>query len=83
MTTISLPELCLVSLVGPSGAGKSTFARRHFKPTEVLSSDFFRTCISNDHRTRYWCYFVDTKADPPKLTRDHDTRPNSLVAPAG
>jgi hypothetical protein len=51
--------------------------------TARLSSDFFRTCISNDHRTRYWCFFVDTKADPAKLTRDSDTRPNSLVAQAG
>jgi hypothetical protein len=51
--------------------------------TARLSSDFFRTCISNDHRTRYWCFFVDTKADPAKLSVDSDTRPNSLVAPAG
>jgi hypothetical protein len=51
--------------------------------TARLASDFFRTCIANDHRTRYWCFFVDTKADPAKLTRDTDTRPNSLVAPAG
>jgi hypothetical protein len=51
--------------------------------TARLSSNFFRTCIANDHRTSYWCFFVDTKADPAKLTRDHDTRPNSLVAPAG
>jgi hypothetical protein len=51
--------------------------------TARLSSDFFRTCISNDHRTRYWCFFVDTKADPAKLSVDTDTRPNSLVAPAG
>jgi hypothetical protein len=51
--------------------------------TARLASDFFRTCIANDHRTRYWCFFVDTKADPAKLTRDHDSRPNSLVAPAG
>jgi hypothetical protein len=51
--------------------------------TARLASNFFRTCISNDHRTSYWCFFVDTKADPAKLTRDTDTRPNSLVAPAG
>jgi protein phosphatase len=48
MTTIALPELCLIALVGPSGAGKSTFARRHFKLTEVLSSDFFRGLVSDD-----------------------------------
>jgi hypothetical protein len=51
--------------------------------TARLASNFFRTCIANDHRTRYWCFFVDTKVDPAKLTRDTDARPNSLVAPAG
>jgi hypothetical protein len=51
--------------------------------TARLASNFFRTCIANDHRTRYWCFFVDTKADPAKLTRDRDARPNSVVAPAG
>src|SRR5690348_7498765 len=44
----TIPELCLVVLIGPSGAGKSTFARRHFKPTEVLSSDFCRGLVSDD-----------------------------------
>jgi protein phosphatase len=39
---ISLPELALVLLVGPSGSGKSSFARKHFLPTEVVSSDFCR-----------------------------------------
>jgi predicted kinase len=45
---IELPELCLVALIGPSGSGKSTFAKTHFKPTEVLSSDFFRGLVSDD-----------------------------------
>ncbi len=45
---ISIPNLCLVVLIGASGSGKSTFARRHFKPTEVLSSDFCRGLVSDD-----------------------------------
>jgi polynucleotide kinase-phosphatase len=48
MTTLDLPELCLVVLVGVSGSGKSTFARRHFKPTEVLSSDVCRGLVCDD-----------------------------------
>jgi protein phosphatase len=49
---ITLPELSLIALVGPSGAGKSTFARAHFRPTEVLSSDGFRAMISNDENNQ-------------------------------
>jgi protein phosphatase len=45
---ITIPELSLVLLVGPSGSGKSTFARRHFKPTEVLSSDFCRGLVADN-----------------------------------
>jgi protein phosphatase len=45
---IKIPELALVVLVGPSGSGKSTFARQHFKPTEIISSDFCRGLVSDD-----------------------------------
>src|SRR5690242_10512524 len=45
---ITIPELALVVLVGPSGAGKSSFARKHFQPTEVISSDFCRGLVSDD-----------------------------------
>ncbi|MDR1970412.1 MAG: AAA family ATPase, partial [Treponema sp.] len=45
---IELPELCLVALVGASGSGKSSFARAHFKATEILSSDYFRGLVSDD-----------------------------------
>ncbi|MEN6626659.1 MAG: polynucleotide kinase-phosphatase [Candidatus Sumerlaeia bacterium] len=48
---ISIPELSLVVMVGASGSGKSTFARRHFKPTEVLSSDFCRALVSDDENS--------------------------------
>jgi len=43
-----IPEFCLVILIGASGSGKSTFARAHFKPTEVLSSDFCRALVADD-----------------------------------
>ncbi len=45
---IKIPNLSLVILVGPSGSGKSTFARRHFRPTEVLSSDACRGMVSDE-----------------------------------
>ena len=45
---ISIPELALVLLVGPSGSGKSTFGRKHFLPTEVVSSDFCRSLVSDN-----------------------------------
>ena len=45
---ITFPELSLIVLIGASGAGKSTFARQHFKSTEILSSDYFRGLVSDD-----------------------------------
>ena len=46
--TLEIPDLCLVLLVGVSGAGKSTFARRHFKETEIISSDRARALVADD-----------------------------------
>lgn len=45
---ITIPETCLVVLVGASGSGKSSFARKHFAPTEVISSDVCRGLVSDD-----------------------------------
>ena len=45
---ITIPELCLVALIGPTGSGKSFFASRHFKPTEVVSSDTCRAMVADD-----------------------------------
>ena len=48
MNELKIPELSLVVLVGVTGSGKSTFARAHFKPTEVISSDFCRGLVADD-----------------------------------
>src|SRR5437660_9789960 len=45
---ICIPQLSLVVLIGPSGSGKSTFARKHFLPSEVISSDYCRGLVSDD-----------------------------------
>ncbi|KDN18454.1 polynucleotide kinase-phosphatase [Amycolatopsis rifamycinica] len=45
---LTVPDMALVVLVGASGSGKSTFARMHFAPTQVLSSDFFRGLVADD-----------------------------------
>jgi len=45
---ISIPDSALVLLIGPSGSGKSTFAGKHFKRSEIISSDYCRGLISDD-----------------------------------
>ena len=45
---LDLPADALVLLVGPSGAGKSTWAARHFRSGEILSSDRFREMVAAD-----------------------------------
>lgn len=49
---LKIPNLSLVVMVGCSGSGKSTFARTHFRPTEVISSDFCRGLVSNDENSQ-------------------------------
>ena len=38
----------MVLLVGIAASGKTTFASRHFRPTEILSSDALRAVIADD-----------------------------------
>lgn len=49
---VEIPDLSPVLLVGASGCGKSTFARRHFKATEILSSDQCRGIVSDDENAQ-------------------------------
>ncbi|MFO0589546.1 MAG: polynucleotide kinase-phosphatase [Polyangiaceae bacterium] len=45
---LTVPNMSLVLMIGASGSGKSTFAKTHFLPTEVLSSDHYRGVVSDD-----------------------------------
>jgi len=49
--TLNFPELSLVVLVGASGSGKSSFAKKWFRPSEIVSSDACRLMLSNDENT--------------------------------
>lgn len=48
---VHIPELSLVVLIGASSSGKSTFAKKHFKSTEIISSDACRAMVSDDENT--------------------------------
>jgi len=40
----------IVVLCGPAACGKSTFAQRHFRPTQIVSSDWARAHVCDDER---------------------------------
>src|SRR5436190_2932431 len=48
IVVLNIPSRALVLLVGASGCGKTTFARKHFKGTEIVSSDALRAAVSDD-----------------------------------
>ena len=49
-TRIEIPARAMVVLIGAAGSGKSTFARKHFRPSQILSSDGFREMLSDNYR---------------------------------
>ena len=73
---IEIPEFCLVALVGATSSGKSTFAHKYFKPTEILSSDFFRGMVSDNENDQtvsgeafdLLYYVANKRLDNMKLT---------------
>ncbi len=40
----------IIVLCGPAACGKSTFAKRHFRPTQIISSDWARAHICDEER---------------------------------
>ncbi|MFP4164012.1 MAG: AAA family ATPase [Chitinispirillaceae bacterium] len=47
---ILIPYPCLVLLIGPAASGKTTFARTHFRQSEILSSDKLRAAVCDDQK---------------------------------
>jgi predicted kinase len=47
---IRLLRPSVVVLCGPAGSGKSTFAKLHFRPTQIISSDWARAIVCDDER---------------------------------
>ena len=47
---ITIPDFGLVVLIGAAGSGKTSFADRHFRQSEILSSDHYREVVGDDDR---------------------------------
>jgi protein phosphatase len=48
--SIRLFRPSIIVLCGPAACGKSTFAQRHFRPTQIVSSDWARALVCDDER---------------------------------
>ena len=49
---LKIPELSLIVLMGASSSGKSSFAKKHFKATQIISSDTCRGLVSDDESSQ-------------------------------
>jgi predicted kinase len=47
---LRLTRPSVVVLCGPAACGKSTFAAKHFRPTQIISSDQARALVCDDER---------------------------------
>jgi hypothetical protein len=50
--------------------------------TVRLSEDYFRTCIARDDRERFFCAFIDTSGERPKVIPDRSAESNSTFRAA-
>ena len=46
--SIKVPPSSLVVLVGPASSGKSSWAKKHFSPSQIVSSDALRSIVADD-----------------------------------
>ena len=47
-TVLRVAPSALIVLIGPASMGKSTWARQHFEPTQIVSTDACRAMIADD-----------------------------------
>ena len=70
---LKIPDFGLVVLIGASGSGKSRFAQNHFRTSEVLSSDHYRSVVGDDDRgpetTKDAFHVIETIAERRLLGR--------------